>query len=151
MGREIPEPYRKSSVEIANVRGWSVQEIQVLVVEDEPLIWMELEDALRDGGYSPVLSATGEDAVSRLEGANEMRALVTDVNLGAGMPGWDVARHARELFPDMPVVYVTSVSREEWSAQGVPKSILIQKPFAPAQLITAISQLLNETESGAAD
>ena len=60
--------------------------------------------------------------------------------------GWEVARRAREIFPDLPVVYVTSMAAEQWTSQGVPKSILIQKPFAPAQITTAISQLLNAGE-----
>ena len=49
--------------------------------------------------------------------------------------GWN------ECFPDVPVVYVTSAAAAEWTSRGVPKSILIQKPFAPAQIITGISQL----------
>jgi hypothetical protein len=32
---------------------------------------------------------------------------------------------------------------DQWASQGVPNSILLTKPFAPAQLVTAISQLLN--------
>jgi hypothetical protein len=35
---------------------------------------------------------------------------------------------------------------DEWSVQGVPKSILLSKPFAPAQLVTAVAQLLNESQ-----
>jgi hypothetical protein len=32
---------------------------------------------------------------------------------------------------------------EDWSSKGVPNSIMLTKPFAPAQLVTAVSQLLN--------
>ena len=42
-----------------------------------------------------------------------------------------------------PIVYMTGGHSEGWKSQGVPNSILIEKPFAPAQLVTAISQLLN--------
>ena len=42
-----------------------------------------------------------------------------------------------------PVVYMTGAAADEWASQGVPNSILLQKPFAPAQLVTAVSQLLN--------
>ena len=71
-------------------------------------------------------------------------ALVTDINLGSGkLDGWNVARCAREIDPDFPVVYMTGDSADEWASKGVPNSILITKPFAPAQLVTAISQLLN--------
>jgi CheY-like chemotaxis protein len=59
------------------------------------------------------------------------------------MDGWDVARRAREMEPEFPVVYMTGDSADDWASKGVPKSILLNKPFAPAQLITAISQLLN--------
>lgn len=122
------------------------QEVSVLVVEDDGLILLDLEDAIKEGGYSPLPADTGEQAGEMLQTA-EFRALVTDVNLGSGAIGWDLARQARELFPDLPVVYVTSASHEEWSAQGVPNSILIAKPFAPAQVVTAISQLLNNPDS----
>jgi DNA-binding response OmpR family regulator len=69
---------------------------------------------------------------------------VTDINLGSGkLDGWNVARRAREIDPEFPVVYMTGDSADEWASKGVPNSILITKPFAPAQLVTAISQLLN--------
>ena len=38
---------------------------------------------------------------------------------------------------------MTGGHAEAWKSQGVPNSILIEKPFALAQLITAVSQLLN--------
>lgn len=72
-----------------------------------------------------------------------VRGLITDVDLGGGPSGWDVARHAREILPDIPVIYITGGSADEWSAQGVPGSILVAKPFAPAQIISAIASLLN--------
>jgi hypothetical protein len=38
---------------------------------------------------------------------------------------------------------MTGVAADDWLAEGVPNSILLKKPFAPAQLVTAVSQLLN--------
>jgi hypothetical protein len=46
----------------------------------------------------------------------------------------------------MPVVYMTGAGGREWAAHGVPNSTLVHKPFAPAQIITAISALLNVTD-----
>jgi CheY-like chemotaxis protein len=72
------------------------------------------------------------------------RARVTDINLGRGqIDGWEIARHAREIDPEFPVVYVSGDSAEAWASKGVPNSIMLAKPFAPAQLVTAVSQLLN--------
>lgn len=38
---------------------------------------------------------------------------------------------------------MTGASADDWPSMGVPNSILLTKPFAPAQLVTAVSQLLN--------
>jgi DNA-binding response OmpR family regulator len=72
------------------------------------------------------------------------RALVTDINLGPGkFDGWSVARHAREIDPNFPVVYMSGKDANDWASKGVPNSIMLAKPFEPAQLLTAVSQLLN--------
>jgi hypothetical protein len=68
------------------------------------------------------------------------------LRLGRGPTGWDVARRARELNEDLPIVYMTGGNGHEWASQGVPNSILIAKPFAPAQIVTAVSHLLNISE-----
>lgn len=124
------------------------QAILVLLVEDEPMLLINAQDALEDGGFEIIDATSGDEAIRILgsEG-DKIVGLVTDVRLGAGASGWDVARKARELKPTLPVVYMTAESPEDWAAQGVPKSILVQKPFAPAQLVTAISTLLNEGSS----
>jgi DNA-binding response OmpR family regulator len=119
----------------------------ILIVEDDPLIRSLVEDALCDGGFEAAISSSGEEAVKLLTENGKYCALVTDVSLGRNkMTGWDVARHARELHPDFPVVYMTGDSAAEWTVHGVPHSILLTKPFAPAQIVTAVSQVLNNSQ-----
>ncbi len=117
----------------------------ILVVEDEVLIQSMLSEALHEGGFATKIADSGEDAIRLLDAPEpKYRALVTDINLGRGkLDGWEVARHAREVDPEIPVVYMTGDSAADWSSKGVPNSILITKPFAPVQILTAISQLLN--------
>jgi DNA-binding response OmpR family regulator len=117
----------------------------ILVVEDDHLIQSVVEESLTDGGFEIVIASSGENALELL-GASETkyRALVTDINLGPGkVDGWEVARHAREIDPDFPVVYMSGKEAADWPSKGVPNSIMLAKPFAPAQLVTAVSQLLN--------
>jgi CheY-like chemotaxis protein len=119
--------------------------ILVLVVEDEALLQVMLEDVLKDGGFAVAVASKGADAIRMLQAPDAAyRALVTDVNLGDEIGGWEVAKRARELHPDFPVVYTSGGGVSDWSANGVPNSVLVAKPFAAAQLITAISQLLNQ-------
>jgi CheY-like chemotaxis protein len=117
----------------------------ILVVEDDQAVQSLVEEALSDGGFEPAIASSGEEAVTLLkEGKSKYRVLMTDINLGRGkMDGWEVARHAREIDPEFPIVYMTGDSAGEWASKGVPNSIVLTKPFAPAQLVTAVSQLLN--------
>ena len=116
----------------------------ILVVEDDPLIQILVGDALGDGGFDAVMAASGEEALTQLQGhKGKYRALVTDINLGEKMDGWEVARHAREVEPDFPVVYMSGNAAADWTSKGVPNSVMLAKPFAPAQLVTAVSNLLN--------
>jgi len=117
----------------------------ILVVEDDPLIQSVVEESLTDGGFEIVIASSGENAVELLDGSEgKYRALVSDINLGQGnIDGWDVARHAREIDPNFPVVYMSGKDADHWASKGVPNSIMLAKPFAPAQLVTAVSQLLN--------
>jgi DNA-binding response OmpR family regulator len=79
--------------------------VQVLVVEDEPMIRMTLQDALEDAGYAVMWASDGHEAMRLLEErGKELNGLITDVKLGDSPDGWHVARHAREISPDLPVV-----------------------------------------------
>jgi CheY-like chemotaxis protein len=116
----------------------------ILVIEDDPPIQMVVEDALADGGFEPAIVPSGEEAVTLLKGRlTKYRALVTDINLRGRLDGWEVARQARQIDPEFPVLYITAAHADKWPSHGVPDSVLLTKPFAPAQLVTAVSQLLN--------
>ena len=116
----------------------------VLVVEDEELLQEIVHDALKEGGFDLTMVASGQEAMAMIEsGAVKFSALVTDINLKGAMKGWEIARLIRQIDPAFPIVYMTGAAADEWASEGVPNSILLNKPFAPAQLVTAVSQLLN--------
>lgn len=85
----------------------------------------------------------GSEASEAIQNGQTLSGVITDIRLGDGPSGWDVARQARYQFPKIAVVYMTGDSAADWTAQGVPNSVLLQKPFAYAQMIAAISTLLN--------
>jgi DNA-binding NtrC family response regulator len=103
-----------------------------------------VEDALTEGGFETEILSSGEEALTLFKGRiKNYRALVTDVSLKGHLSGWEVAKQIRKINPACPVIYMTGAAANDWASQGVPDSILLSKPFAPAQLVTAISQLLN--------
>ncbi|MEA2862252.1 MAG: hypothetical protein QOC84_208 [Bradyrhizobium sp.] len=118
--------------------------VVIMVVEDDQQIQGLVEEALSDGGFDSAIAASGEEAVTLLKGnRSRYRALVTDIDLSGTMDGWEVARQAREIDPAFPIIYMTGGASDQWASHGVPDSILLCKPFAPVQLVTAISNLLN--------
>lgn len=122
--------------------------ILILFVDDEELIFEVAKEALEEGGFAVRPAHTAEDAMAALEaGANELSGMITDINLGSATTGWNIARRARELRPDLPIVYTSGFASNEWPAEGVPHSTIISKPYAPAQIVTAISTLINKAGS----
>jgi len=118
----------------------------VLVAEDDDQVQAIIEDALSEGGFDVATVATAEEGLALItRRADQYKALLTDINLQGQMRGWELAKRAREVVPTLPVVYMTGESAHEWPSQGVPESILLQKPFAPAQAVTAITTLLNRS------
>ena len=116
----------------------------VMVVEDEYDLQGIVEDALVEGGFETDILSSGEEALTLFRGgAKNYKALVTDIGLKGRLSGWEVAAHFWEADPRFPIVYMSGAHADEWASKGVPNRIMLSKPFAPAQLVTAISQLLN--------
>jgi DNA-binding response OmpR family regulator len=116
----------------------------VLVIEDDEAIQTLAEDALADAGFRLAIAASGEEALTLLMGKKgRYRALVTDIHLRGKTDGWEVAQRVREIDRSFPVIYISGISAADWPSKGVPHSFMLAKPFAPAQLVTAISNLIN--------
>ncbi|MET4291916.1 CheY-like chemotaxis protein [Bradyrhizobium sp. LB1.3] len=116
---------------------------KILLVEDEDLLREMLEETLKEAGYGVVCAASGEEAADLLGGAPLPRALITDINLGRiRMDGWTLARLARQHDPGCGILYVSGDSAHRWTSNGVACSVMLSKPFAPAQLVEALSDLL---------
>jgi DNA-binding response OmpR family regulator len=115
----------------------------VLYVEDDDLVRELSAKALEEAGFKLVVAASGAAAFRALaDDADPFCAMVTDVDLGAGRDGWEVARRGRELNDTLPVIYVSGGSGNEWQSKGVRNSIMIVKPYKITQIVSAISALL---------
>ena len=123
-------------------------QVLLLLVEDEALIRLNLEEELTGAGFALIVASNGRQALTEIEtDTGRFSGVVTDIRLGSGPTGWDVARRARELAPGIPVIYVSGDSAHEWHSRGLPNSVMITKPFVTAQVLTAISTLLNQTSA----
>ncbi|MEY9783148.1 CheY-like chemotaxis protein [Sinorhizobium fredii] len=83
----------------------------ILLAEDEALLRLDFKQALTEVGFDVVAVSTGGEAIARLNAEDSsIRGLITDIRFHESPDGWDVARHAREIDPEMPVVYVSGDS-----------------------------------------
>lgn len=120
----------------------------LLLVEDEIVLQDELAKPLRDAGFTVLTQIKGAAAIKTLEErSSEINALITDVTLADAVTGWEVAHKAREINPQLPVIYTTGHDAEVWAANGVPNSVHITKPLLPVQVLTALAQLLNTSST----
>jgi CheY-like chemotaxis protein len=120
----------------------------VLLVEDEDLIRQMLVETLEEAGFSTLAAGDAQTALRLFEeNGDEIRGLVTDINFNDSMDGWELACAARARASDLAVVYISGASGHDWASRGVPHSLMITKPFAPAQIVVAISSLLVATDT----
>jgi CheY-like chemotaxis protein len=118
--------------------------LRVLVVEDEPQVCDLISELLDDAGYEAHRVGSDRGAYAALSGARGYAGLVVDINLGAGTTGYDVARFARQMRPNIAVLYVSGQASEgSFKTFGVPNSAYMPKPFAPDDLVAALQDLLD--------
>ena len=113
---------------------------EVILADDDASVAFVVEMMLQDAGYKVSLASSGAAAMDALDMSDAPPgALVTDIRLGAGASGWDVAVHARRRWPKIGVVYISGDSAADWPSRGVPGSTIIRKPCAAAQLLQAVA------------
>ncbi|RML54190.1 hypothetical protein APX70_03417 [Pseudomonas syringae pv. maculicola] len=116
----------------------------IMIVDDEPTIRMLVAEVLEDQGYIPIEAGEGASALRILESDARIDLLVTDVGLPGGMNGRQVADAAREVRPDLKVLFVTGYAENAALAHDTlePGMHVLPKPFAIAELIGRVTELL---------
>lgn len=109
---------------------------RVLVVEDDPAICELIAEILREVRVRPICARDEHEAYLAIPSLPTIQALVVDIDLGSKVTGIDVARFARRVIPDLPVIYVSGKAPPEaLEAQGAPAGAFVQKPFRADELL----------------
>jgi CheY-like chemotaxis protein len=111
----------------------------VLVVEDEALICVETADTFERQGFEVHTALSGENALARIRGGLPVDILFTDINLAGAMDGTALALLARELLPDVMVVYTSGTV--EMVLHGVAGSTFVPKPYSPDRVGRMLSSM----------
>ncbi|TFF17864.1 response regulator [Jiella endophytica] len=109
--------------------------LTILVVEDEPLLRMDVVDTLEDAGFTVLEAADADTALAMLEAGSGADLLLTDIHMPGSMDGLDLARRVEKRWPDMAIVVMSGHRHLE---DLPPMSAFLAKPFGPATIVDTI-------------
>jgi CheY-like chemotaxis protein len=114
---------------------------KVLIIEDEPIIALDLENLVTELGHKVVaIAATKDDAVAKAK--SERPGLVlADINLGEGGSGIDAVAEILASF-DIPVIFITAYPEKLLTGERPEPTYLIAKPFLPETVQATVGQAL---------
>ncbi len=115
---------------------------RVLVVEDEPLVSDIVTEALAEQGFAVQAVDNARDALDCLSSDLPVDILFTDVNLKGPMDGGSLAQRARELRPDLPVVYTSGRVAAFACLQRVAGSMFVPKPYDPFNVGSLLQRMV---------
>ena len=121
--------------------GRGTAPISVLVVEDEVLISNLVADVLSASGFVVHEVTTADEALQYINSGAEIDVLFTDINLPGSMNGAELAARARELRPEMPIVYASGRFKLSEIAPLVPRSLFMAKPYDPNDVCALLTRL----------
>ncbi len=122
------------------------KQIHVLLVEDEIMISEWVAQSLSEQGFAVQTAMNAADALDHLA-VDEVDVLLTDINLPGDMDGVTLARRAREMRPNIPVVYASARATMLAPDARVPGAIILPKPYEPALLGRLLSAAMHHAAS----
>lgn len=111
---------------------------RTLVVEDDPLVRLQIVDALEALGQPALEAGNAKDALDLLEGSATIRHLVTDIRMPGGTDGLALARIVLERWPAINVVVASGRRRDEVDLPS--GATFLSKPFGLRALMIALEQ-----------
>jgi len=110
-----------------------------LIVDDEPIVRMELAEVVRECGYEPWEAGSTAEALGILERAGDaFSGLITDINMPGTRNGMVLANHVRFMWPHIKIV-VVSAGRKPFSGEMPDNARFVPKPWNEDLLTSAIA------------
>jgi CheY-like chemotaxis protein len=113
----------------------------VLVVEDEPLLRLDISESLMDAGFLVFEAGNAAEAISILAEHHEIRLVFTDVDMPGGMDGIVLAAYIRDRWPPLKII-VTSGFRCVSDTDIPAESRFFSKPYDPGRIASTMREML---------
>ncbi|MCW1429752.1 response regulator [Novosphingobium sp. JCM 18896] len=113
----------------------------VLIIEDEPLISMQLENLVTDLGHRVIGTAATRTQALEIFSEHPAGLVLADIQLADGSSGIDAVEDLLK-FGDLPVIFITAYPEKLLTGERPEPTYLVTKPFQESTVRTAISQAL---------
>lgn len=143
-----PAPAHISAIGSKDAEEPRAAETVVLVVDDDPAVRAITAEVLQDLGYSARQADSGAAALAALADDPAIGLLLTDIVMPP-MSGLELARRVKELYPQLPVVFISGYAAPAGLSGGGAGYRLVRKPFSPADLHRHIEAALAEAPARA--
>lgn len=118
---------------------------RILIVDDEENVLSTLESFFDDTGFTVVTCSSAEAAIKEIGNGRRFDVVLTDVNLGEGENGYQLAQTVNSRWPETKVMVTSGFTQLALSIRGMPASDypFLQKPFGRRELLALIDKELN--------
>ncbi len=116
---------------------------RIIFVDDDFISNMENCEFLRGAGFSVSGVYHARAAYELIDKHDQLSALVTDIELGPGANGFDVADRALIAYPRLPVVFISGSKTARARAEGFEHAEFLAKPFHPRQIVEALDRVMH--------
>jgi CheY-like chemotaxis protein/DNA-directed RNA polymerase specialized sigma24 family protein len=139
---KVPESVASELVSSA----WSAVNQQmattILIIEDEPVIALDVAGLVTDMGHSVIGVASSQSEAVRIARKSHPGLVLADIDLGAGGSGLNAVKSILETMT-VPVIFVTAYPERLLTGERPEPTYLVTKPFEPDMLKVTISQALS--------
>jgi CheY-like chemotaxis protein len=137
---ETPESVEGSIIEAQSLIERQLA-TRVLIIEDEPIIALDLETLVNELGHKVVaVAATRDEAVAKAL-VERPGLVLADINLGEGGSGIDAVSQILDSF-DIPIIFVTAYPEKLLTGERPEPTYLVAKPFLPESIQATVAQAL---------
>jgi CheY-like chemotaxis protein len=113
----------------------------VLIIEDEPLIAMDIEEMVESLGHRVVGTARTHAEAVAMFGRTQPKMVLADIQLADGSSGIDAVNEILSSSP-VPVIFITAFPERLLTGERPEPAFLVTKPFNPDMVKALISQAL---------
>ncbi|MEL6793140.1 MAG: PAS domain-containing protein, partial [Pseudomonadota bacterium] len=121
---------------------------RILVAEDDALLQSVIREVIESFGYEVAMVTSGRAAMTRLEAGERFAVLLTDIVMPGGLSGFELARDARRISPDLPIVYMSGYAGHAEEDMGEVVAPMLRKPCQPHELAQALADAISRNDEG---